>query len=88
MMMMMTQVVNRWWELFCHIPWPDKLSMNLMAFMPGGGERRKVRRYIVRLANLSATLILCKMSSHAARRFPTYGHLVRAGLMTREGFLF
>ena len=53
-----------------------------------GGERRKVRRYIVRLANLSATLILCKMSSHAARRFPTYGHLVRAGLMTRDGFLF
>jgi len=79
-----TQIVNRWWDQFCSIPWPDKLGMNLVTFLPGGGERRKVRRYVVRLANLSAILCLRRMSAHVARRFPSYEHLVKAGLMTRS----
>ena len=79
-----TQVVNRWWEQFCSIPWPDKLGMNLLTFLPGGGERRRVRRYVVRLANLSASLCLRRVSVSVARRFPTYQHLVKAGLMTKS----
>ena len=79
-----TQVVNRWWEQFCSIPWPDKLGMNLLTFLPGGGERRRVRRYVVRLANLSACLCLRRMSAHVARRFPSFEHLVKAGLMTKS----
>ena len=85
LMMIMMQIVNRWWEQFCHIPWPDKLGMNLATYLPGGGERRRVRRYVGRLANLSAALCLRRVSAHVARRFPSYEHLVKAGLMTRHG---
>ena len=73
----------RWWEQFCSIPWPDKLGMNLATFLPGRGERRKVRRLVVRLANLSAVLALRRISVSVARRFPSFDHLVGAGLMTR-----
>ena len=76
--------VIRWWEQFCSIPWPDKLGMNLATFLPGGGERRKVRRLVVRLANLSAVLCLRRVSVTVARRFPSFDHLVAAGLMTKE----
>ena len=48
----------RWWQQFCYIPWPDKLAMNLLTFLPGDGERRSVRRYVVRLAHLSSVLCL------------------------------
>ena len=48
----------RWWQQFCYIPWPDKLAMNLLTFLPGDGERRRVRRLVVRLAHLSSVLCL------------------------------
>ena len=30
-----TQVVNRWWEQFMALPWPDQLAFKLLAFIPG-----------------------------------------------------
>ena len=42
--------------------------MNLATFLPGGGERRRVRRLVVRLANLSAVLCLRRVSVTVARR--------------------
>ena len=83
MLTLVVFVVVRWWEQFCSIPWPDKLGMNLATFLPGGGERRRVRRLVVRLANLSAVLCLRRVSVTVARRFPSFDHLVAAGLMTR-----
>ena len=64
------------------IPWPDKLGLNLVSYLPGAGEPRRVRRYIARLVNLSAVLCLQKISTGVARRFPSYDHMVEAGLMT------
>ena len=66
------------------IPWPDKLGLNLVSYLPGGGEARRVRRYIARLVNLSAVLCLQKISTGVARRFPSYDHMVEAGLMTQK----
>ena len=66
------------------IPWPDKLGLNLVSYLPGGGEARRVRRYIARLVNLSAVMCLQKISTGVARRFPSYDHMVEAGLMTRK----
>ena len=74
----------RWWQQFCYIPWPDKLSMNLLTFLPGGGERRRVRRYVVRLAHLSSVLVLRMMSISTRSRFPSLDSLVQAGLMTNS----
>ena len=79
-----TQVVQLWWGMFNAIPWPDHLALNLISFLPGAGEKRRVRRYVVRLANLSAILCLRRISTGVARRFPTYDHLVEAGLMTKR----
>ena len=74
----------RWWQQFCYIPWPDKLAMNLLTFMPGSGERRRVRRYVVRLAHLSSVLCLRMLSTTTRERFPSLDSLVQAGLMTNS----
>ena len=35
------QVVKRWWDQFMSLPWPDRLALKLVTFVPG-----KVRHYI------------------------------------------
>ena len=30
-----SQVVNRWWDQFMTLPWPDKLALKLVNFCPG-----------------------------------------------------
>ena len=69
--------------MYNSIPWADRLSLNLACYLPGEGEARRVRRYIVRLANLSAVMCLQKISTGVARRFPSYDSMVEAGLMTK-----
>merc|ERR1719187_1842336 len=56
--------------------------MDLVAFLPGQGQAKKVRRQLVRLANLSSVMALRRLSTSVAKRFPTFHHLVQAGLMT------
>jgi len=77
-----TQVVNRWWLQYSSLHWPDTLAMNLAIYLPGNGQAKKIRRLVVRLANLSSILVLRRISPGIARRFPTYDHFVEAGLMT------
>ena len=79
-----TQVVTRWWGQFSTLPWPDSLAMDLLSYMPGQGRPRRMRRLIIRWANLASILALRRMSTEIARRFPTYDHLVEAGLMTEK----
>ena len=87
-------MIARWWLQFDAIVWPDKLAMDLAAFLPKSGKPRQVRRseeqsqlpslqirrQIVRLANLSVVLMLRRLSSGVAKRFPTYQHLVQVAL--------
>ena len=40
----------------------------------------QIRRQIVRLANLSVVLLLRRLSSGVAKRFPTYQHLVQVDI--------
>jgi len=77
-----TQVVSRWWCQFTSLYWVDTLAMDLAAFLPGQGQAKKVRRQLVRLANLSSVMALRRLSTSVAKRFPTFHHLVGAGLMT------
>ena len=78
-----TQIVGRWWEMFNQLSWPDTLALNLAIYLPGGGAKKAVRRYVVRLVNLASIMCLRRVSSAVARRFPTDHHLVEAGLMTK-----
>ena len=83
-----SKVVSCWWSMYNSIQWPDTLAMNLVSYLPGGGERRTMRRYIIRLVNLSAILCLRSISSSVARRFPTYDHLIQAGqLLVTEFYI-
>ena len=77
-----THIVNRFWLQYNSLHWPDTLAMNLALYLPGNGKAKKVRRLVVRLANLSSILVLRRISPGVARRFPTYDHFVEAGLMT------
>ena len=72
-----TQVVNRWWQQYNSLHWPDALAMNLAVYLPGGGKARKIRRLVVRLANLSSILVLRRISPCVARRFPNMIILLR-----------
>nr|CAH8875110.1 unnamed protein product [Trichobilharzia regenti] len=78
-------IVQRWWEQFLSLPWPDRLALFLTAFCHGNAERpTRIRRNIVRYVNLSYCIALRAISSRARLRFPTEEHLVSAGLMTQE----
>ncbi|CAL8077715.1 unnamed protein product [Calicophoron daubneyi] len=78
-------VVGRWWDQFLVLPWPDQLALYLTAFCDGNDEPAiRIRRTVVRYANLSYCLALRAISSRARLRFPTEEHLVLAGLMTSE----
>ena len=77
-----TQVVTRWWGQFTTLAWPDTLAMNLLSYLPGSGKPKKIRRLVIRWANLANILALRRMSTEIARRFPTCDHLIDAGLLT------
>nr|CAX69469.1 Bestrophin-3 (Vitelliform macular dystrophy 2-like protein 3) [Schistosoma japonicum] len=78
-------IVQRWWEQFLSLPWPDRLALFITAFCHGNAERpTRIRRNIVRYINLSYCIALRAISSRARLRFPTEEHLVSAGLMTQE----
>ena len=36
------QVIGRWWLQFDAIAWPDKLALDLGAFLPGEGRPKQV----------------------------------------------
>nr|CAD7425280.1 unnamed protein product [Timema monikensis] len=75
-------IVKRWWEQYRLLPWPDSLALFVSAAIPGSEERgRLMRRNIVRYAMLSYVITLQKVSFRVKKRFPTWQHVVDAGLM-------
>ncbi|XP_071446211.1 uncharacterized protein Best2 [Hetaerina americana] len=77
-----TLIVKRWWEQYRLLPWPDSLALFVSAAIPGQDERgRLMRRNIVRYAMLSYVITLQQVSLRVKRRFPTWQHMVDAGLM-------
>ena len=39
-----TKVVDRWWEQFMSLPWPDQLALKLVAYMPGNVSMNGVEK--------------------------------------------
>lgn len=78
-------VYARWWNQFLCIPYPDNIAMLVAAAIPGKEERPKMmRRTIIRYVCLAFTLTLSMMSPKVKKRFPTFHHLVQAGLINHE----
>ncbi|XP_065349859.1 bestrophin-4 [Cloeon dipterum] len=77
-----TLIVKRWWEQYRLLPWPDSMALFVSAAIPGHEERgRLMRRNIVRYSMLSYVITLQHVSLRVKRRFPTWQHMVDAGLM-------
>ncbi|XP_049864674.1 bestrophin-4 [Schistocerca gregaria] len=77
-----SMIVKRWWEQYRLLPWPDSLALFVSAAIPGVDERgRLMRRNIVRYAVLSYVITLQRVSFRVKKRFPTWQHMVDAGLM-------
>ncbi|XP_031593014.1 bestrophin-3 [Oreochromis aureus] len=80
-----TLVVNRWWNQFVNLPWPDKLMFHISSCVQGKDEYgRLLRRTLVRYVNLTSLLIFRSVSTAVCKRFPTMDHVVEAGFMTPE----
>ncbi|XP_063786247.1 bestrophin-2 isoform X2 [Pseudophryne corroboree] len=80
-----TLVVNRWWNQYLCMPFPDRVMCAINATVHGSDERgRMYRRTLMRYCSLSGLLILRSVSTAAFKRFPTIDHVVEAGFMTRH----
>jgi len=81
----MNHVVQRWWETWKMIPWPFSIAIKVNTFLPGkDDDRRQIRRNVVRYICLSITETYRMLSVPVKKRFPTYQHLVDAGLLTNN----
>lgn len=77
-----TVVMNRWWNQYTTIPWPDSIAVFVSASIHGQDERgRLMRRTIVRYVCLCLTMVLTMISPRVKKRFPTLDNFVDAGLL-------
>ncbi|XP_059968863.1 bestrophin-3 isoform X1 [Mesoplodon densirostris] len=80
-----TLVVNRWWNQFVNLPWPDRLMFLISSSVHGSDEYgRLLRRTLMRYVNLTSLLIFRSVSTAVYKRFPTMDHVVEAGFMTAD----
>ncbi|KAL2087335.1 hypothetical protein ACEWY4_016163 [Coilia grayii] len=80
-----TLVVNRWWNQFQNLPWPDRLMFLISSCVQGSDEQgRLLRRTLMRYVNLTSLLIFRSVSTAVCKRFPTIDHVVEAGFMTAD----
>ncbi|XP_053600029.1 uncharacterized protein LOC128669307 isoform X6 [Plodia interpunctella] len=74
--------MNRWWNQYTTIPWPDSIAVFVSATIHGQDERgRLMRRTIVRYVCLCLTMVLTMISPRVKKRFPTNSNFVEAGLL-------
>ncbi|XP_006275113.1 bestrophin-3 [Alligator mississippiensis] len=80
-----TLVVNRWWNQFVNLPWPDRIMFLISSNVQGQDEYgRLLRRTLMRYVNLTSLLIFRSVSTAVYKRFPTMDHVVEAGFMTAD----
>ncbi|XP_037033410.1 bestrophin-3-like [Bradysia coprophila] len=79
-------VVDRWWKQFQLLPFPDTMALYISAAISASRadqkeQARLTRRTIMRYIVLAYVVTLMRISLRAKRRFPSYQHVVDAGLM-------
>lgn len=80
-----TVVMNRWWNQYTTIPWPDSIAVFVSATIHGQDERgRLMRRTIVRYVCLCLTMVLTMISPRVKKRFPTLDNFTEAGIMNEN----
>ncbi|XP_050437665.1 bestrophin-4-like [Adelges cooleyi] len=75
-------IMQRWWDQYCSIPWPDPIAVYVSSHIHGQDERgRLMRRTIMRYVCLGLTMVFTNISPRVKKRFPTLDHFVEAGLL-------
>lgn len=82
-------IVERWWNQYITVPWPDPLAVYVSALVRGQDEHgRLMRRTIMRYVCLSLTMVFTMISPGIKRRFPTYDYFITTGLLnTNEALI-
>ncbi|KAK8728243.1 hypothetical protein OTU49_009189 [Cherax quadricarinatus] len=76
-------VVDRWWEQYLSIPWPDDFALLCAAYIRGKhGTPRAIRATVLRYVNLTCLLTFTNISPKVLKKFPTYREIIRAGYVT------
>ncbi|XP_071453062.1 bestrophin-4-like [Hetaerina americana] len=75
-------VMQRWWNQYTTIPFPDPIAVFVSSNVHGQDERgRLIRRTIMRYVCLCLTMVFTMISPRVKKRFPTLEHFVEAGLL-------
>ena len=77
-------VVQRWWEQYMLLPWPDSFAMKVVGLFqadPGDKRARLMRRNVIRYITLSYCIALRTVSFRLKKRFPSLEHLTTTGIM-------
>nr|XP_018900750.1 PREDICTED: bestrophin-2-like isoform X2 [Bemisia tabaci] len=75
-------IMQRWWDQYHSIPWPDPIAVFVSSHIHGQDERgRLMRRTIMRYVCLCLTMVFSMISPRVKKRFPTLEHFVDAGLL-------
>ena len=79
-------VVNRWWNQYTSLPWPDTIANFLCAVKVKDGEEetaRTKRRTIIRYCVLSYVLSLRRVSILLRKKYLCIQDIIRTGLLTQ-----
>ncbi|KAK3857775.1 hypothetical protein Pcinc_035993 [Petrolisthes cinctipes] len=78
-------VVERWWEQYLSIPWPDDFALLCTTYIRGPGERAKsIRATLIRYVNLTCVLTFSAISPGVKKKFPSYKEMLEAGYLTPQ----
>lgn len=78
-------VMQRWWEQYLAIPWPDTIAVYVSAHVLGNDEvGRVMRRTIMRYVCVCFTMVMTMMSPCVKKRFPKLQNLVDVGLLQQN----
>ncbi|XP_049777292.1 bestrophin-2-like isoform X2 [Schistocerca cancellata] len=78
-------VMQRWWNQYVSIPWPDPIAVFVSSNIHGQDERGRVmRRTIMRYVCLCLTMVFSMISPRVKKRFPTLQNFVEAGLLNEN----
>ncbi|KAH9496062.1 Bestrophin-2 [Bulinus truncatus] len=80
-----TFIVQRWWQQFINVPWPDRTLFVMATYLHGFDEKSRIMRRSVARYVLFGLIIICRaVSVSVMKRFPTIDHIVEAGFITKE----
>ncbi|XP_076438542.1 bestrophin-2-like [Babylonia areolata] len=80
-----TVIVQRWWQQFRNVPWPDRTLFVMCTYLCGEEERSRImRRAVARYLLFGLLLIMRSVSLAVMKRFPTIDTIVEAGFISKK----